>query len=117
MWSPPQATSVTGPNPEVGAGVLAVILLGVGTALGLASLRNGRPRDLTAAMKEHGIVDSGDSLEMGIGAMTDARWKSFFDKSVSWGVYPADLDYTTGYTLEFVNKAVGVETKNKLEGN
>ncbi|MCB1832125.1 MAG: ABC transporter substrate-binding protein [Geminicoccaceae bacterium] len=70
-----------------------------------------------ATMKEHGIVDSGDSLEMGIGAMTDARWKSFFDKSVSWGVYPADLDYTTGYTLEFVNKAVGVEAKNKLEGN
>lgn len=70
-----------------------------------------------ATMKEHGIVDSGDSLEMGIGAMTDARWKSFFDKSVSWGVYPADLDYAAGYTLEFVNKAVGVETKNKLEGN
>ncbi|MEZ5823420.1 MAG: ABC transporter substrate-binding protein [Geminicoccaceae bacterium] len=69
-----------------------------------------------ATMKEHGIVDSGDSLELGIGAMSDARWKSFFDKAVSWGVYPADLDYASGYTLEFVNKGVGVEEKKKLEG-
>jgi hypothetical protein len=33
-----------------------------------------------AKMKEYGIVDSGDSLKLGIGAMTDARMKSFFDK-------------------------------------
>ncbi|MCB1969067.1 MAG: ABC transporter substrate-binding protein [Geminicoccaceae bacterium] len=70
-----------------------------------------------AAMKEHGIVDSGDSLEMGIGAMTDERWKSFFDKAVSWGVYPADLDYMSGYTLKFVNKGVGLEQKKKLLGH
>ena len=27
-----------------------------------------------ASMKEHGVVDSGDALKDGIGAMTDARW-------------------------------------------
>ena len=43
------------------------------------------------AMKEYGIVDSGDALTMGIGAMTDARWESFFTKSVVWGVYPPEL--------------------------
>ena len=32
-----------------------------------------------AAMKEHGIVDSGDTLTKGIGAMTDARMKDFFE--------------------------------------
>ena len=53
-----------------------------------------------AAMKKYGIVDSGDALTMGIGAMTDARWESFFTKSVIWGVYPADLPYKTGYTHE-----------------
>ena len=44
-------------------------------------------------MKEYGIVDSGDSLKLGIGAMTDARMKSFFDKMVRAGVVKAGLDY------------------------
>lgn len=69
-----------------------------------------------AAMKEYGIVDSGDALTMGIGAMTDERWKSFFDKAVSWGVYPADLPYKDGYTTQFVNKGVGIELKKQLTG-
>lgn len=62
-------------------------------------------------LKEYGIVDSGDTLEMGIGAMTDARMKSFFDKMVAAGLFPADLDYTQAYTLDFVNKGVGMELK------
>jgi hypothetical protein len=36
-------------------------------------------------MKEYGIVDSGDAQKLGIGAMTDARMKSFFDKMVKAG--------------------------------
>ena len=39
-----------------------------------------------AKMKEYGIVDSGDTLKDGIGAMTDARVASFFDKMVRAGV-------------------------------
>ena len=39
-----------------------------------------------AEMKEHGVVDSGDTLKLGIGAMTDARWKDFFDKMVEVGM-------------------------------
>ena len=70
-----------------------------------------------ATMKEHGIVDSGDALTMGIGAMTDERWQSFFDKSVGWGLYPADHDLASGYTLDFVNKGVGLEEKKQLTGN
>src|SRR5262249_28258647 len=35
-----------------------------------------------AKMKEYGIVDSGDARELGIGAMTDGRMQSFFDKMV-----------------------------------
>ena len=68
------------------------------------------------AMKKYGIVDSGDSLTMGIGAMTDARWESFFTKSVVWGVYPADLPYKTGYTTKFVNQGHGLELRKKLTG-
>ena len=37
-------------------------------------------------MKEYGIVDSGDTLRDGIGAMNDARVASFFDKMVRAGV-------------------------------
>ncbi len=69
-----------------------------------------------AAMKKYGIVDSGDALTMGIGAMTDARWESFFTKSVVWGVYPADLPYRTGYTTKFVDQGHGLELKKKLTG-
>ena len=65
-------------------------------------------------MKEYGIVDSGDALELGIGAMTDARWRSFWDKTVEWGVYPADMDYEAAYTLDFVNKGVGLDLKAEL---
>jgi NitT/TauT family transport system substrate-binding protein len=66
-----------------------------------------------AKMKEHGIVDSGDSEKLGIGAMTDAHWKSFFDKMVRAGVVKPGLDYKRAYTLKFVNKGVGVELRKK----
>lgn len=66
-----------------------------------------------AKMKEYGIVDSGDSLKLGIGAMTDARMKSFFDKMVRAGVVKASLDFKRAYTLQFVNKGVGVELRPK----
>jgi NitT/TauT family transport system substrate-binding protein len=62
-----------------------------------------------AKMKEYGIVDSGDALTLGIGAMTDARMKSFFDKMVRVGVVKASIDYKRAYTLQFVNKKVGLE--------
>ena len=66
-----------------------------------------------AKMKEFGIVDSGDSVKLGIGAMTDARMQSFFDKMVRVGVVKAGLDYKRAYTLQFVNKGVGVELRPK----
>jgi NitT/TauT family transport system substrate-binding protein len=57
----------------------------------------------TAKMKEYGIVDSGDALTLGIGAMTDARMKAFFDEMVRAGVVNPDLDYKKSYTLQFVD--------------
>ena len=66
-----------------------------------------------AKMKEYGIVDSGDTVKLGIGAMTDARMKDFFDKMVRAGVVKADLDYRKSYTLQFVNKGVGLNLRPK----
>ncbi|WP_425601241.1 ABC transporter substrate-binding protein [Bradyrhizobium ontarionense] len=66
-----------------------------------------------AKMKEYGIVDSGDSVEKGIGAMTDERVMSFFDKMVRAGVVKPTIDYRKSYTLRFVNKGVGVDLRPK----
>jgi NitT/TauT family transport system substrate-binding protein len=66
-----------------------------------------------ARMKEFGIVDSGDTLYDGIGAMNDARAASFFDKMVRAGVVRPDIDFRKAYTLRFVNKAVGLDLRPK----
>jgi NitT/TauT family transport system substrate-binding protein len=58
-------------------------------------------------MNERGIVRSGDALENGIGAMTDRRWKDFYESMVEVDVLPKGLDVGRGYTLEFVNKGIG----------
>ncbi len=66
-----------------------------------------------AKMKEYGLVDSGDTLKHGIGAMNDARVKSFYDEMVKAGVVKAGLDYKKAYTLEFVNKGAGLDLRPK----
>ena len=66
-----------------------------------------------ARMKEYGIVDSGDTLKGGIGAMTDARMKGFFDKMAASGVVKGAIDYKKAYSLQFVNKGVGVDLRPK----
>ena len=66
-----------------------------------------------AKMKEYGIVDSGDTLKLGIGALTDARMKSFFEKMVRVGVTKPKVDYSRAYSTQFVNKSVGVDLRPK----
>jgi NitT/TauT family transport system substrate-binding protein len=85
-----------------------------------ALIRKGNPEmthDLIAysvdKMKVHGIVDSGDTLKLGIGAMTDARVKSFFDKMVRAGVVKQDVDFRKAYTTQFVDKGVGLDQRPK----
>jgi NitT/TauT family transport system substrate-binding protein len=64
-----------------------------------------------AKLKEYGIVVSGEAEAGGIGCMTDARQKSFFDKMVKAQVVKADIDYKKSYTLAFVCKGVGKDLK------
>jgi NitT/TauT family transport system substrate-binding protein len=66
-----------------------------------------------AKMKEYGIVDSGDSLKLGIGAMTDARMKGFFDKMAAAAVVKGSIDYKKSYSLQFVNKGAGLDLRPK----
>jgi NitT/TauT family transport system substrate-binding protein len=66
-----------------------------------------------AKLKQYGVVDSGDAMTLGVGAMTDARYKAFFDQMVHAGVVKAGLDYKKGYTLQFVDKKVGLDLRPK----
>ena len=59
-------------------------------------------------MNEQGIVKSGDALTLGVGAMTAARWQTLYNTMVEVGVLPAGLDVTRAYSLDFVNKRVGL---------
>ncbi|HTV45613.1 MAG TPA: ABC transporter substrate-binding protein [Stellaceae bacterium] len=62
-----------------------------------------------AKLKEYGIVDSGDAKTSGIGAMTDARWRDFYDTMAQAGVYSKGMDYEKAYTLAFVDKKFGMK--------
>jgi NitT/TauT family transport system substrate-binding protein len=64
-------------------------------------------------LKEYGIVDSREAQEHGIGAMTDERWRNFFQFAADAGLYPANLDLSRAYTLRFVNQKTGMELKPK----
>jgi NitT/TauT family transport system substrate-binding protein len=64
-------------------------------------------------MKEYGVVDSGEAKENGIGAMSEARWRDFFDTMTKAGLYPADMDFRKAYTLQFVNRRVGMVPGSK----
>jgi len=65
------------------------------------------------ALRERGIVDSGDTLTLGIGAMSDARWEAFFRSMAGQGLYPPTLDYKRAYTMQFVNKGTGLGMRPK----
>ena len=62
-------------------------------------------------MKEFGIVDSGDAEKLGIGAMTDEHIAKFYETMVKAKVVPEGLDIKKAYTLDFVNKGVGLDLK------
>ncbi|MEM8591415.1 MAG: ABC transporter substrate-binding protein [Pseudomonadota bacterium] len=63
------------------------------------------------AMIENGIVDSGDTLELGVGAMTEARSEKFYNDMVEAGVLPAGLDFAKAYDLTWINKGLGLELR------
>jgi NitT/TauT family transport system substrate-binding protein len=64
-------------------------------------------------MREYGIVDSGESLERGVGAMSDAQIASFAEKMVRAGVVKPSVQIRNAYTLQFVNKGLGLELRPK----
>jgi len=68
-----------------------------------------------ALMKGQGIVDSGEAAAKGIGAMSPARVRDFYEQMVKAGLYKAgDVDLNQVAIFQFVNKKVGQDVKAKL---
>jgi NitT/TauT family transport system substrate-binding protein len=62
-------------------------------------------------MIEFGIVDSGDALTLGIGAMTDETIGGFYQAMVDAGVVEDGLDWQAAYTTQFVNQGLGMDLR------
>lgn len=68
-------------------------------------------------MKRQGVVDSGDALRDGVGAMNAARVKDFLDQMVKAGLYkPGEIDVSKVAVYQFVNRKVGLDVKARLGG-
>jgi NitT/TauT family transport system substrate-binding protein len=78
----PANTLIRRDNPEMSDGLIAAAI---------------------ARMRSYGVVSSGDATTHGIGFMTEARWKNFFETMSSEGLYPPSLPFRAAYDLQFVN--------------
>ena len=45
--------------------------------------------------------------------MTDERWSGFYNEMVKSGVVQPGINYKKAYTLQFVNKGVGLDLRPK----
>lgn len=67
-------------------------------------------------IRQLGVVDSGDALTKGIGAIDPARIADFYAKMVKAGLYKAgDVDLSKVATTQFVNHGTGLDLKKKLQ--
>lgn len=78
---------------------------------GVALIRKFNPdnsddvvHNVVQTLKAERIVESEDTARMGIGAMTDARWKAHGAMLAAAGQIPADFDVRQVYTLEFLKR-------------
>ncbi len=53
-------------------------------------------------LNELEMLDGGDAKTMGIGIITEARWKATYEFMVSEGLLNKDVDWTKGFTTQFV---------------
>ncbi|MBB5499953.1 NitT/TauT family transport system substrate-binding protein [Paraburkholderia sp. MM5384-R2] len=58
-----------------------------------------------AQLKKLKLVTGGDASTLGIGAMTDTRWKKTYDYMVGAKLLKASTDYKSAYTLQYIQNA------------
>lgn len=54
-------------------------------------------------MKDLNIIGSGDAATMGIGIMTEARWKQIAEFMMEYGLLKRDMNWKAAFTTEFVD--------------
>lgn len=64
-----------------------------------------------ARMLSEGIVDSGDALEIGIGAIDEEKVREFYSEMVEAGVIAEGIDWRSAFDARFVNRKVGLDLK------
>jgi NitT/TauT family transport system substrate-binding protein len=57
-------------------------------------------------MKRYDLVTGGDTQAFGMGAMTDKRWREFYQTMQGVGIYPKGLDVTKAYDLRFMRQSL-----------
>lgn len=55
-------------------------------------------------VKKMGLVDSGDAQTLGVGAMTNERWKAFYQSLVDGKVFQDNFAFEKAYNLDFIPK-------------
>ncbi len=53
-------------------------------------------------LNELEVLDGGDAKTLGIGIITEQRWKATYDLMVNEGLLPKEVDWTKGFTTTFV---------------
>jgi NitT/TauT family transport system substrate-binding protein len=105
---------------EVGAGVAGELLLLVGeldenvdpsstlqVANALIKADNPKMSDaqIAFALEQLGalkVLDGGDAASMGIGIMTETRWKATYEFMVAAGLLKPEVDWKAAFTDRFV---------------
>ena len=54
-------------------------------------------------IRQRGMLASPNTEKHGLGAMSEARWQSFFETMSENGVYPLTLDWQNAFTTDFTN--------------
>ena len=65
-------------------------------------------------LKKYGIVDSGDTIENGIGYISLNRIRSFYDKMSKNGVVNELMDIEEVFSNQFIGDSIGLDIKEKL---
>jgi NitT/TauT family transport system substrate-binding protein len=55
-----------------------------------------------SSLKANKLLDGGDAATMGMGVITEARWKKTYDFMVKAGLLKASVDYKKAFTTKFV---------------
>ena len=59
-------------------------------------------------MKQYGIVETEETKRLGIGTMSEDRFRGHFEMMRDEGLYKADFNWRSAFTLDFVNKRFGL---------